>query len=123
MGSVEHRMDLLHQGVVAGRLSLERWVETCSVTPARMFGLYPRKGAIAPGSDADIVIYDPAAQHTLSVATHHMNIDYSAWEGMTVTGKSSTVISRGQVIIDGDKYTGRKGHGKFQKRGLSQYLT
>jgi dihydropyrimidinase len=123
MGSVEHRMDLLHQGVVAGRLSLERWVETCSVTPARMFGLYPRKGAVTPGSDADIVIYDPAAQHTLSVATHHMNIDYSAWEGMTVTGKANTVISRGQVIVDGDQYTGRKGHGKFQKRGLSQYLT
>jgi dihydropyrimidinase len=116
-------MDLLHQGVVEGHISLERWVETCSVTPARMFGLYPKKGAIAPGSDADIVIYDPLVEHTLSVATHHMNIDYSAWEGMTVVGKADTVISRGQVIVEDDQYVGRKGHGKFQKRGLSQYLT
>src|SRR4030088_810455 len=70
---VEHRMDLLHQGVVNGEITLRRWVETCSATPARMFGLYPRKGVIAPGADADIVIYDPAARQTLSAATHHMN--------------------------------------------------
>jgi dihydropyrimidinase len=123
MGSVEHRMDLIYQGVAAGRLSLNRWVETCSVTPARMFGLYPKKGAIAPGSDADIVLYDPNARHTLSVATHHMAIDYSAWEGVTVAGKAATVISRGQIVVDNDQYLGRKGHGRFQKRGLSQYLT
>ncbi len=123
MGSVEHRMDLIYQGVATGQLSLNRWVETCSVTPARMFGLYPKKGAIAPGSDADIVIYDPDARHTLSVDTHHMAIDYSAWEGVTVPGKAATVISRGQVIVDNDRYLGRKGHGRFQKRGPSQYLT
>jgi dihydropyrimidinase len=123
MGTVEHRMDLIYQGVVSGQLSLNRWVETCSVTPARMFGLYPRKGAIAPGSDADIVIYDPAASHTLGVETHHMAIDYSAWEGMTVAGKADTVISRGQVVVDKDQFLGRKGHGQFLKRGLSQYLT
>ena len=122
MGGVEHRMDLIYQGVVSGQLSLTRWVETCSVTPARMFGLYPRKGAIAPGSDADIVIYNPSAAHTLSVDNHHMAIDYSAWEGVTVAGKAETVISRGQVIIEGDRYLGRKGHGQFLKRGLSQYL-
>jgi dihydropyrimidinase len=122
MGTVEHRMDLIYQGVVAGEISLSRWVETCSVTPARMFGLYPRKGAILPGSDADIVIYDPKAQHTLSVETHHMAVDYSAWEGMKIDGKVDTVISRGAVIIEGDRYTGRKGHGQFLKRGLSQYL-
>lgn len=123
LGGVEHRMDLIYQGVVAGQLSLERWVETCSVTPARMFGLYPRKGAIAPGSDADIVIYDPAAAHTLSAETHHMAIDYSAWEGTSVAGSVATVISRGSVIVEGKRYVGRKGHGRFQKRGLCQYLT
>jgi dihydropyrimidinase len=87
-----------------------------------MFGLYPRKGAILPGSDADIVIYDPKAQHTLSVETHHMAVDYSAWEGMKIDGKVDTVISRGAVIVEDDRYTGRKGHGQFLKRGLSQYL-
>jgi dihydropyrimidinase len=122
MGTVEHRMDLIYQGVVAGELSLTRWVETCSVTPARMFGLYPRKGAILPGSDADVVIYDPNAQHTISVDNHHMAVDYSAWEGMTIDGKVDTVISRGSVIVENDQYTGRKGHGQFLKRGLSQYL-
>lgn len=120
---VEHRMDLLHQGVVAGELSLARWVETCATTPARMFGLYPRKGVIQPGSDADIVIYDPSAQQTLSAATHHMNVDYSAYEGMTVTGKVDTVLSRGTVIVDGDGFHGHAGHGRFLERDLCQYLT
>jgi dihydropyrimidinase len=122
IGGVEHRMDLIYQGVVAGEISLTRWVETCSATPARMFGLYPRKGVIAPGSDADIVVYDPFAQHTIGVDSHHMAVDYSAWEGMRVDGKAETVISRGEVIIDRDTYVGRKGHGQFLKRGLSQYL-
>ena len=122
MGGVEHRMDLIYQGVATGQLSVTRWVETCSVTPARMFGLYPRKGVIAPGSDADVVIYNPSATHILGVDSHHMAIDYSAWEGVTVAGKAETVISRGQVIIENDQYVGRKGHGRFLKRGLSQYL-
>ncbi len=122
MGGVEHRMDLIYQGVASGQLSVPRWVETCSVTPARMFGLYPRKGAIAPGSDADIVIYNPSAAHTLSVDSHHMAIDYSAWEGVTVAGKAEMVMSRGQMVIEDDRYVGRKGHGQFLKRGLSQYL-
>ncbi|HEX3789321.1 MAG TPA: dihydropyrimidinase [Pseudonocardiaceae bacterium] len=119
---VEHRMDLLHQGVVAGELSLTRWVEVASTTPARMFGLYPRKGTIAPGSDADIVIYDPTATQTLSVRTHHMNVDYSAYEGMEITGKVETVLSRGQLVIDSGEYRGAAGHGKFLSRELSQYL-
>ncbi|HEY2695616.1 MAG TPA: dihydropyrimidinase [Pseudonocardiaceae bacterium] len=119
---VEHRMDLLHQGVVAGEISLARWVETCSTTPARMFGLYPRKGVIAPGADADIVIYDPNARQTLSVHTHHMNVDYSAYEGMEITGKVGTVLSRGTVVVDGDGFHGGAGHGKFLSRELSQYL-
>ncbi|HEX4704465.1 MAG TPA: amidohydrolase family protein, partial [Pseudonocardiaceae bacterium] len=122
MPGVEHRMDLLHQGVVAGELSLARWVEVASTTPARMFGLYPRKGTIAPGSDADIVIYDPAATQTLSVETHHMNVDYSAYEGMRITGRVETVLSRGRVVIDGGEYHGATGHGKFLSRALSQYL-
>jgi dihydropyrimidinase len=119
---VEHRMDLLHQGVVAGEITLERWVETCSTTPARMFGLYPRKGTIAPGADADIVLYDPAARQVLSVATHHMNVDYSAYEGMAVTGKVAVTISRGQVVVADGQFRGSRGHGRFLSRGLNQYL-
>jgi dihydropyrimidinase len=122
MGTVEHRMDLVHQGVVAGQISLERWVETCSTTPARMFGLYPQKGVIAPGSDADVVIYDPARQHVLSKDTHHMNLDHSAWEGFAVTGGVRTVLSRGSVVLDDGEWTGRAGHGRFVPRGLSTYL-
>ncbi len=119
---VEHRMDLLHQGVVAGELSLRRWVEVSSATPARMFGLYPRKGVIAAGADADIVVYDPEKQHTLGVETHHMAVDYSAYEGMSITGGVSTVLSRGSVVVDGGEFHGREGHGKFLSRELSQYL-
>jgi dihydropyrimidinase len=119
---VEHRMDLLHQGVVAGEITLQRWVETCSTTPARMFGLYPRKGVIAPGADADIVIYDPAATQTISVATHHMNVDYSAYEGMHITGKVATTISRGQVVVADGEFRGSAGHGAFLSRDLNQYL-
>src|SRR2546430_1866122 len=103
---VEHRMDLIHQGVVEGELSLERWVEVTSTTPARMFGLYPRKGEIAAGSDADIVVYDPAATQTLSASTHHMSVDYSAYEGKQLTGRVDTVLSRGRVVIDDSGYHG-----------------
>jgi dihydropyrimidinase len=120
---VEHRMDLLHQGVVAGELTLARWVEVASTTPARMFGLYPRKGVIAPGSDADIVIYDPQARQVISAATHHMNVDYSAYEGMEITGQVDTVLSRGQVVLSGGEYRGRPGHGRFLRRELCQYLS
>jgi dihydropyrimidinase len=97
-------------------------VEITSTTPARMFGLYPRKGVIAAGADADIVIYDPAARHTLSVATHHMNVDYSAYEGMSLTGAVVTVLSRGRPVISGGAYVGSAGHGQFLARGLNQYL-
>ncbi|MCE7009756.1 dihydropyrimidinase [Kibdelosporangium philippinense] len=119
---VEHRMDLLHQGVVAGEISLARWVEITSTTPARMFGLYPRKGTISPGSDADIVVYDPRATQTLSVETHHMNVDYSAYEGMQITGKVDTVLSRGRVVVEGNAFHGSTGHGQFLSRELCQYL-
>ncbi len=119
---VEHRMDLLHQGVASGEISLPRWVEIASATPARMFGLYPRKGVIQPGSDADIVIYNPAASQILSVATHHMNVDYSAYEGMQITGKVETTLSRGRVVIDAGEYHGRSGDGRFLEREPCQYL-
>ncbi|MGQ0837860.1 dihydropyrimidinase [Actinokineospora sp.] len=122
MPGVEHRMDLLHQGVVAGEISLERWVEISSTTPARMFGLHGRKGTVAPGADADIVVYDPAAKQTISALTHHMNVDYSAYEGMEITGKVDTVLSRGSVVIADGAFHGREGHGQFLKRDLSQYL-
>ncbi len=123
IGSVEHRLDLLYQGVVNGHITLPRWVEICSTTPARMFGLYPQKGVIAPGSDADIVIYNPAGRTEIGFhKTHHMNMDHSAWEGFNIDGHVDTVLSRGTVIVDNDTYHGYKGHGKFLKRGLSQYL-
>ena len=122
IGSVEHRVDLIYQGVVDGKLSLARWVETIATTPARMFGLYPKKGVIAPGSDADIVLYDPNGRTRISVETHHMNMDYSAYEGWEIAGRVDTVISRGEVISAGGEYTGRAGRGRFLRRGLSEYL-
>jgi len=122
IGGVEHRMDLLYQGVVDGEITLERWVEVASTTPARMFGLYPRKGIIAPGADADVVIYDPRATTLLSVETHHMNMDHSAYEGTVIQGKVDTVLSRGEVIIDDGQYLGKPGHGQYLRRGLSSFL-
>lgn len=123
MPGVENRMDLLHQAVVDGHISRRRWIELACATPARMFGLYPKKGTIAPGADADIVLYDPNGAYTMSAATHHMNVDYSAYEGKTVAGHSKTVLSRGQVIIDDGRYLGRVGDGRFTPRSTCQYLT
>lgn len=124
IGSVEHRMDLLFQGVVDGRITKERWVELCSTTPARMFGMYGRKGVLAPGADADIVVYDPAGHTSIGLGkTHHMNMDYSAWEGYQIDGHVDVVLSRGTVIVDESGYVGAKGHGRYVRRGLSQYLT
>ncbi len=122
IGGVEHRMDLIYQGVVQGEITLPRWVELCATTPARMFGLYPQKGTIQPGADADIVLYDPAATWSISVDNHHMNMDYSAYEGFEVQGRVDTVMSRGKVIIENQSYLGAKGDGKYLRRGLSQYL-
>ncbi|MFD4376786.1 dihydropyrimidinase [Streptomyces sp. NPDC058486] len=119
---VENRMDLLHQAVVDGHISRRRWIEIACATPARMFGLYPQKGTIAPGADADIVLYDPHATQTLSAETHHMNVDYSAYEGRTVTGQVETVLSRGELVIDQRKYVGHAGHGAFLPRSTCQYL-
>jgi dihydropyrimidinase len=122
MPGVEHRVDLLHQGVVKGEITRERWVEIVSTTPARMFGMYPRKGVIAPGADADVVIYDPKASQTISAETHHMAVDYSAYEGFEVTGKVDTVFSRGRKVIADGAYHGSTGHGRFVSRDLNQYL-
>ena len=119
---VEHRIDLLHQGVVAGEITLPRWVEICSTAPARMFGLHPRKGTISAGADADIVVYDPAVTQTISAATHHMNVDYSAFEGMEITGRVAVTISRGRIVVTGGEFRGSGGHGSFLARDLCQYL-
>lgn len=119
---VENRMDLLHQAVIDGHISRRRWIEIACAAPARMFGLYPKKGTIAPGADADIVVYDPHAEQVLSAATHHMNVDYSAYEGRRITGRVETVLSRGEVVVDGREFTGRAGHGVFTPRSTCQYL-
>jgi dihydropyrimidinase len=120
---VEDRVDLLHDGgVVGGRISRERWVEIIATAPARLFGMYPRKGAIAVGSDADLVIYDPNRRHTISAATHHMDVDYSCYEGREVTGGSDIVMSRGTVIVRDGTFTGRKGHGRFVRRDPANYV-
>ncbi|MFF7144355.1 MULTISPECIES: dihydropyrimidinase [Streptomyces] len=119
---VENRMDLLHQAVVDGHISRRRWIEIACATPARMFGLYPKKGTIAPGADADIVLYDPHAEQIMSAETHHMNVDYSAYEGRRVTGRVETVLSRGEPVITDRKFTGRAGHGVYTPRSVCQYL-
>lgn len=114
---VEHRMSLIYSGGVAGgRFSANRFVELVSTTPAKLFGLYPRKGTIAVGSDADLVIFDPKRKHTISAATHHMRVDYSMFEGIQVTGMPDVVLSRGRVVVEGDKFVGRAGQGEFLRR-------
>ena len=120
---VEDRVDLLHDGgVVAGRITKERWVEVISTAPARMFGMYPRKGAVAVGSDADLVVYDPNRKRTISATTHHMDVDYSCYEGRTVQGAADVVMSRGSVIVRNGEFTGRKGAGRFVKRGAADFV-
>ena len=118
---IETRLTLVHDGGVRpGRITMNRFVELCSTTPAKMFGLFPRKGTIAVGSDADIVVFDPGKRATLGVKTLHMKVDYNPYEGRTVHGAPSTVVVNGNVIIEGDKFVGKKGNGRFLKRGPSQ---
>ena len=121
IGGVEHRMDLVYQGVVAGHISEERWVEVCATAPARLFGL-GAKGVLAKGFDADVVIYDPNANSVIGAATHHMNLDYSAYEGVSVQGGVRTVLSRGEVIIDKGTFLGRVGRGKYLRRDISRHI-
>jgi dihydropyrimidinase len=114
---IENRLQLIyHHGVNSGQLSLKRFVEITSTTPARIFGMYPQKGEIAPGSDADIVVWDPAVLYTISAKTHHMRVDYSMFEGFPVRGNARTVLSRGEVIVDGGEFLGKAGRGQFLKR-------
>ncbi len=114
---IETRMSLVYDGgVLPGRISLNRFVELTSTSPAKIFGLFPRKGTIAPGSDADIVVFDPSKKTTLSAKTLHMNVDYNPYEGREVTGAVDTVVSRGRVVIDAGVFTGRAGAGSFLKR-------
>lgn len=115
--AIENRMELLFsEGVSKGRISLNKYVEVTSTNPAKLFGMFPRKGTLAPGSDADIILIDPNEKHTLSAKTHHMNVDYSAYEGWELTGKVKTVVLRGQVAIDKGQCLVKKGYGKFIKR-------
>ena len=117
---VEFRIPLLYDGgVSARRISLNRFVQLTSTAPAKMFGLFPRKGAIAVGSDADIVLFDPKKSHILSASTHHSNVDYSLFEGRQVTGKVEKVFLRGQLIVEGDHWLGQPGYGYYQKRSAS----
>ncbi len=119
---VEDRVDLLHDGGVAGgRITRERWVEIISTAPAKLFGMYPRKGSVTVGADADLVVYDPNRKRTISAATHHMDVDYSCYEGRVVQGASDVVLSRGSVIVRDGEFTGRKGHGRFVRRTPADY--
>lgn len=113
---VEDRLTLLFQGVLAGHLTLNRFVQLVATAPAKMFGLYPRKGTIAPGSDADIVVFDPNVERVLSAKTHHMNVDYSCYEGMRVKGQPEVVLQRGKVLVEKGAFHGKQGDGRFLAR-------
>jgi len=120
---VEDRVNLLHSGgVLGGHITPNRWVDIISTAPARLFGLAGRKGVVAAGADADIVVYDPGAKHTISASTHHMDVDYSCYEGWEVTGRADVVLSRGTVIVEGEKWLGAAGDGKFLKRAPTGQL-
>ena len=116
---VETRMSLVYDGGVrTGKISLNRFVELTSTSPAKIFGLFPRKGTIAPGSDADIVVFDPNKKMTLGVKSLHMRVDYNPYEGREVTGVTDTVVSRVKVVIDDGKFVGIAGAGSFLKRAI-----
>jgi dihydropyrimidinase len=120
---IEHRMELMYsEGVRKGKISLSKFVEVTSTNAAKIFGMYPQKGTLAIGADADIVIFDPNKKHTISVNTHHMNCDYSAYEGWELTGKCETVLLRGKVAIENEKCLLEKGHGRFVKRAKQPKL-
>jgi dihydropyrimidinase len=114
---IENRLQLIHHhGVNEGRLSLNRFVEIVSTAPARIFGMYPKKGTLAPGSDADLVVWDPHAEHVISSQTHHMRVDYSMFEGFRVKGNARQVFSRGERIVDNGKFLGKAGRGRYLRR-------
>jgi len=107
---------LFSEGVNKGKISLNKFVEVTSTNAAKIFGMFPKKGTIAPGADADLVIFNPNEKHTLSVNNHHMNTDYSAYEGWELTGKVKQVFLRGKKVIDEDQCLAEKGYGQFVKR-------
>jgi dihydropyrimidinase len=114
---VENRLHLLYQGGVVKRgWSMNRFVQLVSTAPAKMMGLFPRKGTIAVGSDADIVLWDPKRRYTLSAKTHFMRVDYNPYEGMTIDGSPAYVLSRGRVVFEDDEFKGKKGDGQYVKR-------
>jgi len=113
---IETRLMLLWEGVRAGKIDMHRFVELVATTPARMFGLWPKKGTIAVGSDGDIVLWDPEKEVTLSAKTHHMRVDYNPYEGRVVKGAPAVVLSRGEVIVDHGAFKGKAGRGQFVKR-------
>jgi len=120
---VEHRMELMYsEGVEKGRISLNKFVDVTSTAAAKVFGLFPRKGTIAPGSDADIIIFDPNQNHTISAKTHHMNCDYSAYEGWKVKGKVRSTLLRGKVVVDEGKANIDAGYGQYLKRKKHQKI-
>ena len=115
--AIENRMELLYsEGVGKGKISLNKYVEVTSTNPAKIFGMFPRKGCIAVDSDADLIIFDPNEKHTISAKTHHMNVDYSAYEGWALQGKVKTTILRGQVAVQHGQVKIKKGFGQFVKR-------
>jgi dihydropyrimidinase len=118
--SVEDRFTLIFQGVRDGKITLTHFVDLVATAPAKMFGLYPRKGTIAPGFDADIVVFDPDVERTLSAETHHMNVDYSCYEGKTVWGLPEVVMQRGRVLVENGEWHGKEGHGRFISRSRFQ---
>jgi len=114
---IEHRLSLVYSGGVHGkRFSINRFVQLVSTAPAKLFGLYPRKGTVAVGSDADLIVFDPDEEQTISVKTHHMRVDYSMFEGIRVKGIPKTVLSRGRTVVDNGRFTGKPGAGEFIKR-------
>src|SRR6202158_2261157 len=114
---IEHRMSLVYSGGVAqGRFNVNRFVELVATTPAKLFGLYPRKGTIAVGSDADLVIFDPNHEEVISAETHHMRVDYSMFEGIRIMGTPKTVFSRARAVIEAGKFVGHPGAGQFLRR-------
>jgi dihydropyrimidinase len=116
---VETRLYLTFEGVRSGRISLNRWVQLNSAAPAKLFGLYGRKGTLAPGADADVVVWDPQKRHTLSAKTHHMRVDYNPYEGREVVGAPTHVLSRGKPVVEEGRFVGRRGEGRFLRRGLT----
>jgi dihydropyrimidinase len=114
---LENRLQMIHEfGVRAGRISLNRMVELLSTNPAKLFGLYPRKGTIAVGSDADIVVFDPERKVTISASTHHSKSDYNLFEGTEVTGSPEIVLLRGNVLVENDELLAAPGVGQFVRR-------